>query len=100
MHILSPVTALFEPAEEETEVCGRDRISNPGPQALESDALPTAVRGPAKRLKRKLSIKIITVSFRYLKIAAHIKVLGPVVQSFVSLTSSLRRQLVKCFKTL
>ena len=25
-----------------------DRVSNPGPLALESDALPTALRGPAK----------------------------------------------------
>ena len=24
-----------------------DRVSNPGPPALESDALPTAIRGPA-----------------------------------------------------
>ena len=33
----------------------------------------------------------------YIKVYRH---LGPVVQSIVSLTSSLRRQLVKCFMTL
>ena len=26
-----------------------DRVSNPGSLALESDALPTALRGPAKK---------------------------------------------------
>ena len=30
-----------------------DRESNPGPLALESDAFPTALRGPAKSLFKK-----------------------------------------------
>ena len=30
-----------------------DRVSNPGPLALESDALPTALRGPARHTSRK-----------------------------------------------
>ena len=34
-------------AEEETKVCGPGRVSNPGPLALELDALLTALRGPA-----------------------------------------------------
>ena len=33
-----------------------DRVSNPGPLALESDALPTALRGPA-RVKREMRIR-------------------------------------------
>ena len=34
-----------------------DRVSNPGPLALESDMLPTALRGPAKLIASK---KLIT----------------------------------------
>ena len=30
-----------------------DRVSNPGPLALESDALPTALRGPAFPFERE-----------------------------------------------
>ena len=30
-----------------------DRVSNPGPLAHESDALPTALRGPATRQKQE-----------------------------------------------
>ena len=31
-----------------------DRVSDPGPQALESDALPIALRGPANDKERKI----------------------------------------------
>ena len=34
-----------------------DRVSNPGPLAHESDALPTALRGPA-RLPRKSVVRL------------------------------------------
>ena len=30
-----------------------DRVSNPGPLAYEPGALPTALRGPARKLKEK-----------------------------------------------
>ena len=33
-----------------------DRVSNPGPLALVSDALPTAPRGPATRFAKDLSL--------------------------------------------
>ena len=39
------MTALLESAEGETKKMLPDRVSNPGPLALESDALPTALRG-------------------------------------------------------
>ena len=32
-----------------------DRVSNPGPLTLESDALPTALRGPADTLISKVN---------------------------------------------
>ena len=57
-------------------------VSDQGPLALESDALPIALHGPAHDEKMKYDY------------------LGPIVQSIVSLTSSLRGQLVKCFTTL
>ena len=60
-----------------------DQVSNPGPLALESDGLPTALRSPA----------LILVSALWAD-------RGPVVQSILSLTSLLRGQLVKCFTTL
>ena len=41
-----------------------------------------------------------TVNCLYLEVEAHLKLLGPVVQSIVSLTCSFRGQLVKCFTTL
>ena len=63
-----------------------DRVSNPGPLTYESDALPIALPGPAN-----------TGSTKILEDSVH---LDPVVQSIVSLTSSLRGQLSKCFATL
>ena len=63
-----------------------DRVSNPGPMTYESGALPTALRGLSPICKRKPS----HCFYHH----------GPVVQSVVSLTSSLRGQLVKCFTTL
>ena len=39
--------ALLRAAEVETKVSGRKRVSNPGPLALESDELSTALRGTA-----------------------------------------------------
>ena len=37
-----------------------DRVSNPGPLTYESDALPTALRGPAK-LQRTGTVKILCI---------------------------------------
>ena len=37
---------LLESAEGEMNVCRQNRVSNQGPLALESDALPTALRDP------------------------------------------------------
>ena len=37
-----------------------DRVSNPGPLTYESDALPTALRGPAKNIKGKEEQTILT----------------------------------------
>ena len=34
-----------------------DWVSNPGPLTYESDALPIALRGPAGRLKVKLTLE-------------------------------------------
>ena len=62
-----------------------DRVSNPGPLTYESGALPIALRGPAV-----LQVK------KYLLF----RILEPVVQSIISLTSLLRGQLVKCITTL
>ena len=49
VHILSPVTDSCPSriSGRKNETVWPDRISNPGPLALESDALPTALRGPA-----------------------------------------------------
>ena len=33
-----------------------DRVSNPGPLTYESGALPTALRGPARRINRQILI--------------------------------------------
>ena len=65
-----------------------DRVSNPGPLTYESGALPIALRGPAQCHRN-------TVQWHFRSTN-----LGPVVQSIVSLTSSLRGQLVNCFMTL
>ena len=35
-----------------------DRVSNPGPLTYESDALPTALRGPAIKTAELLSLKV------------------------------------------
>ena len=35
-----------------------DRVSNPGPLALESDALPTALRGPASKKFQEILYKL------------------------------------------
>ena len=52
MHILSPVTDNCPPliGGRRNESLSLDRVSNPTPLAFESDALPTALRGPAKTL--------------------------------------------------
>ena len=49
MHILSPVTDNCSSwiNRKRNETTRPDRVSNPGPLALASDALPTALRGPA-----------------------------------------------------
>ena len=62
-----------------------DRLSNPGPLTYELGALPTALRGPAAKLCNNL---------KYFNEFGRIIEQGPVVQSIVSLTSSLRGQLV------
>ena len=49
VHILSPVTDKFPSciSGRRNESMWPDRVSNPGPLAHESDALPTALRDPA-----------------------------------------------------
>ena len=49
--------ALLESGERETKVCGLDRVSNPGPLVLESNALPTALRGPDLRQEKHVQEK-------------------------------------------
>ena len=39
-----------------------DRVSNPGPLALESDALPTALRGPAGRGVRAIEVLLYNIN--------------------------------------
>ena len=51
MHILSSATDNYPSliSGRRNEVCGRTGLSNPGPLALESDALLTALQGPANK---------------------------------------------------
>ena len=66
-----------------------DWVSNPGPLTYKSSALPTALRGPAEKEDNLSKVRVISLG----DVSIHIQ--GPVVQSIVSLTSSLRGQLVK-----
>ena len=54
MHILSPVTdnCPSRISGEENESKWPGRVSNPGPLVLESEALPTAVRGPVQEMEK------------------------------------------------
>ena len=62
-------------------------ISNPEPLYQQTSAKPTELQGPYLHIK-------------CIKINSFTNHQGPVVQSIVSLTSSLRGQLIKCFTTL
>ena len=62
-----------------------DRVSNPGPLTYESGSLPIALRGLAPSSLLMAAVLLVLYA----------KIQGLVVQSIVSLTSSLRGQLVK-----
>ena len=60
VHILSPVTDNYPSwiSEKRIESMWSDRVSNPGSLALDSDALPIALRGPASGTEPILRIPI------------------------------------------
>ena len=73
-----------------------DRVLKPGPLTYESGALPIALRGPGLINKAVLNKHSQQLPYNTRFISEY---QGPVVQSIVSLMSSLRGQLVQCFTT-
>ena len=96
-----------------------DRVSYPGPLTYESGALPIALRSPAISKETtgrnngnkfaaynsaadaiKTAERIVSNSYSDQPAVRSSLAMGPVVRSIVSLTISLRGQLIKCLMTI